>query len=143
LSKDENALWILNEIREKYQDLTLISEAEEKSIYQILMRKNPDISPELLGVVVGAINSNIYFQRAPIMMASNYLFDNPSQRKFLTAGGQKFRLNQEYIRQIFDKNNIIALKKKKFSEDNDDIVYIFNMSKVQTLEKLDTETSER
>ena len=70
------------------------------------------------------------------MTISSYVFDTREQRNSMLSGGQKYPIDQNYIRSILDRNNIIGINKKAFSGSNDYIVYVFNLSKVQDAEKL-------
>ena len=134
--QSENGLWLIGKLRETQQEFRLIEESRENEIFQVFSEENRALDLETVENVVSAINTQLYFQRFPLMMASNHVFDDDAQRKFMNAGGMRFRLNQDYLRFLFDQNNVIALNKKKYSGVNDYIVYVFNLGKVQTLEKL-------
>ncbi len=135
-AQSEDALWIISKLREISREFHLIEESKEKEIFQMFCKENPTLCMETAQQVVGAINTQLYFQYFPVMMASNHVFDDKDHQKFMNAGGGRFRLNQDYLRCLFDKNNIIAIEKKKFSGSSDHIVYVFNLSKVQDAEKL-------
>lgn len=127
---------VLAEIDKKSNEYELISEVGEAEIYNRMISNGKRVSKDLVNKVVGAINSQINFQHLPMMTISSYVFDTRKKRNSVPSGGQKYPINQDYIRSILDRNNIIGINKKAFSGSNDYIVYVFNLSKVQDAEKV-------
>jgi len=133
---------IFEQIR-AHNGIELISESEEKSICDTLISNDNSITKSDIIKVIGAINSNLFFQKLPLFTIAGYVFDCGEKRDFVLSGGEKYRLNQDYVRTVLDANNIIAVNKKSLSSDRDYIVYVFNLDKVQTLEFLEKEEKEK
>lgn len=133
---------ILSQIKESFGDKSMISVQDEALILDNLNKQGYIISEAAVQNVVGAINAYNWFNNMPVMAVSDYVFLQGDKRNVFTSGGHIYNQNLELIRQIFDTNNIIALKKKNFSSEKDHIVYVFNLEKVQTAEKANLQEKE-
>ena len=73
------------------------------------------------------------------MAIEEYMFALGDKRNFSPSGGFLYRNNQELIREIFDENNIIAVKRKNpvSSPASNNIVYVFNLNKIKADEDVE------
>jgi len=137
----DNSDDILNEIQQCYGVKYMLSVQDEAVIFDNLCKKGVSVSEKTIEKIVGAINSNDWFNSMPIMAVSDYVFALDKQRKTFPSGGYIYSQNMDIIRAIFDTNKIIALKKKNSisSSLSNNIVYVFNLNKVQTIEKIENQ----
>ena len=138
----KNADLVLNEIKSSFGYDSIISMGDELVIFDNLNKQGVNVSEKSIEKIVGAINAYNWFNNMPVMAVSDYVFLQGEKREVFTSGGYLYRQDLGLIRQIFDNNNIIALKKKSFSAEKDHIVYVFNLSKVQTAEVVQREEKE-
>ena len=121
---------IILEIKRLCGNSKLISQTDEEIIFNNLLNEGFEIDTKLINKIVGAINSKILFNKLPVITVSDFVFLEKGKRDYVTSGGEKYSVNHELIKYIMDVNNIIGLKKKVFAGINDDIVYVFNLSKI-------------
>lgn len=123
--------FILSEVEKEYGLEGLIDEECESVICEKIRRKCGNVDNGVVRKVVGAINASLSFERMPVTTISDFVFVQKDRRCFFPAGGRKYSFNQNLIRYILDKNNIISLKKRTFLKENNNVVYIFGLNKVK------------
>ena len=132
-NKLENGSSILQEITASLNKEDCIYQKDEDRIIDDLNVKGY-LDKEVIKKVCGAINSNSVFIKDPIQSSSRYVFGKQDERTVGVNKNNKFTLNQDLVSLIMKKNNIIGLKKKNRAGFDQNIVYVFNMAKVQAFE---------
>ena len=95
-----------------------------------LSAKCGNVDKNAVKKAVGAFNAKISLESRPVRIMSDFVFASKEKRDFFTSGGKAYSFNQEFVRYVLECNNIIGLKKKAFSSDSGNIVYIFNLNGV-------------
>ena len=133
----ENAVNVLIEIINSYKNRFLLSTDDEDKILNSLLNKGIEISQEEVSKIVGAYNTNGLFTRMPVETVSDFVFEQGDKRNKLKGSGEEYSLNQDLVKLIMKRNNIIGIKKKNRLEVTENIVYIFDLENVQSEEKIE------
>ena len=131
---------IKEQIKANFSDRMMLSVQDESEILSNLKKQGVEVKKEDVEKVVGTINTYNWFNNMPLQAIETYLFALGEKRTFVKSGGFLYRQNQELVKEIFDANNIIAVKRKNpaSASKTDNIVYVFNLEKVQTAEKVNS-----